>query len=238
MHCANFEVILTVWLTGGGGRGAWAWRGMEGIPLNSSLLPQALGFCGRNLLTVLGQASQTSFTGNELEQGLTNHRRAVKVNLQQELLRSAGRQCLARVPAQGSLRICKPHPLGRGCLTTPSQCGQHAVAAECACIHTYTTSTSPLYSKGRPGAAAMFWGTSRGGDMPLQVKGFPSRNKALGLILSTEQEQECWLLHTQNPRTVEVLAQMFQVLGYVKSLRLAGFQESCLELTTPPPKKT
>lgn len=114
MHCANSEVILTVWLAGGGGRGAWAWRGMEGIPLSSSLLPQALGSCGRNLLTVLGQASPTSITGNELEQGLTNHRRAVKVNLQQELHRSAGRQCSASFPAQWSLRICKPHPLGKG----------------------------------------------------------------------------------------------------------------------------
>lgn len=93
MHCANFEVILTVWLAGGGGRGAWTWRGMEGTPLSSSLLPQALRSCGRNLHTVLGLAAPTSFTGNELEQGLTNHRRAGKVNLQQALLRSANRQC-------------------------------------------------------------------------------------------------------------------------------------------------
>lgn len=52
----------------------------------------------------------------------------------------------------------------------------------------------------------MFWGTSRGRDMPLQVKGFPSRNKALGLILGTEQNQECWLVHTPNSRTVEAPA--------------------------------
>lgn len=73
--------------------------------------------------------------------------------------------------------------------------------------------------------------------MPLQVKGFPSRNKAPGLMLSTEQNQECWLVHTQNPRTVEAPAQTFQVLGYVKSLMLAGLQEPCLELTTHTPKK-
>lgn len=153
---------------------------MEGIPLGSSLLPQALGSCGRNLLTVLGQASPTSFTGNELEQGLTNHRRAVKVNFQQELLRSAGRQCPARVPAQWSLRICKPHPLGRGYLTTPSQCGQQAVAAECACIHTYTTSKSPLYSKGHPGAAAMFWGTSKGWGQASAGEGLSKQEQSPG----------------------------------------------------------
>lgn len=74
-------------------------RGMEGIPLSSSLLPGALRSCGRNLHTVLGQAAPTSFTGNELEQGLTNHRRAVKVNLQQALFRSADQQSSSMVPA-------------------------------------------------------------------------------------------------------------------------------------------